>query len=162
MAKKEWSTYERRYCIDSDARTFTKTEIHHNTNVRGELTTPWKSTERIVNEYYALQLVKKKTTIPVPQPLLLKKELTSWSITTEYVAGTALDELPGNIRATAVPNADRYINDLVLPQLATLKSRCSGALTGDVIPPRRVIEKYPEKKWTPTRTQTQSIFSATR
>ncbi|KAJ4580988.1 hypothetical protein HRR90_003535 [Exophiala dermatitidis] len=158
MTKREWSTYERQYCIDHDAQTFTKTEIHHNTNARGERTTPWKSTERIKNEYYALRLVKKNTTIPVPQPLLLEKGPTGWSVTMEYVAGTPLDELPENIRAAAVQNADRYINDLVLPQLAKLKSRRSGALTGDVIPPRRVIERYPGKKWTPViRTQTQSF-----
>ena len=147
MVKKEWETYERKYCIDVDKNTFTKTEIPINTNAYGKQTTPWKSKERIRNEYLALKLIKEATTIPVPQPLSVKEKDGSLSVTMEYVAGVALDDLPQNIRPAAVAKANKFIKEVVLPQLASLRSNCNGALTGDIIPPRRVADRYPSSVW---------------
>lgn len=77
-----------------------------------------------------------------------------YQITIAYVPGKPLDELPENIQATAVQKADLYINNTVLPQLASLTSDCTGSLTGDIIPPRRVAEQFPDKVWAPRKAPT--------
>lgn len=149
MVIKEWKTYERQYCIDLDRGTFEKSEIPVNTNAYGKQTTPWKSKARIRNEYLALKLVKEFTNIPAPEAFRLREIDGCLSVTMEYVPGIALDDLPQSIRSIAVAKADKFINELVLPQLAALKSHTNGALTGDIIPPRRVAERYPKASWRP-------------
>jgi aminoglycoside phosphotransferase (APT) family kinase protein len=155
MARKEWKVYERKYCIDFDQKTFTKTEIPVSINAYGMQTTPWKSRERITNEYLALKLIEKTTTIPVPRPLSLIEKDGCLSVTMEYVPGVGLDVLRESIRPAAVKKANKFIQDVVLPQLARLESDCNGALTGDIIPPRRVAEKYENAHWESKRSPTK-------
>lgn len=65
----------------------------------------------------------------------------------EYAPGVGLDELHESIRLTAVLKASKFIQDVVLPQWAILKSDRSGAQTEDIIPPRLVAEKYWSTPW---------------
>ncbi|EXJ81359.1 hypothetical protein A1O3_07650 [Capronia epimyces CBS 606.96] len=147
MTVKEWETYERKYCIDSDNNTFRKTEIPSNTNLYGKQTTPWKSAARIKNEYQTLRFIKTHTTIPVPEALSIENRDGCWSVLTEYVDGIPLDDLPDNIRPAAVKKAQEFIEQVVLPQLSRLRSRVNGTLSGEVIPPRRVADMFPNTEW---------------
>lgn len=145
--KSEWDVYERKFCIDWEKETFTKTEIPVNTNLYGEETRPWMSRERITNEFLTLQLIREATTIPVPEPLSMTEEDGAVSVTVKYIYGVMIDDLAESIKGAAVLKADKFIRETVLPQLASLQSDRSGALTGHVIPPRRVAERFKDVTW---------------
>ena len=154
---KEWATFERTYRIDSAGGTFTKTEILFNTNIHGEPTTPWKSTARLRNEYSTLKFIREHTTIPVPQPLCTGEVDGCHYVVMEHIHGVALDDLPKDIRAGAVERAIKFIEDLVLPQLRNLKSDRNGSLDGQIIPPRRVVERYKGVEWFPQKAPTKKF-----
>ncbi|OAA57247.1 Protein kinase-like domain protein [Cordyceps fumosorosea ARSEF 2679] len=94
--------------------------------------------ERITNEAKALELIAKETTIPVPR--LVEHGIHPDGrryLITERIDGVPLSTIkddPSRVeRAHAIALA--FVNDIVLPQLATLKSRERG-IDGFVMPPR--------------------------
>ena len=98
---------------------------------------PVEASQYLQNEKAALQLVAANTTIPVPMVLDYSYEDGIYSLTMERLPGVTLDRVKKG-RAMALTNADRFINEHVLPQLRNLKSRSIGSVLGVVIPPERV------------------------
>jgi Choline/ethanolamine kinase len=71
----------------------------------------------------------------------------------ERVHGVALDDLPAEVRPGAVQRAIKFIEGTMLPQLRSLKSDRNGSLHGEIIPPRRVVERYKDTEWIPHKAQ---------
>lgn len=107
---------------------------------------PWAS-ERIWNEVAALKLISERTTIPVPKLISYgaKEDGTAY-LETERVYGIELSRIGEQCRMAnryshnnggpcheceqiAKENAQQFIREVVLPQLATLQSNTTG-LTG--------------------------------
>ena len=140
--RKERRSQERRYL-----QTFTKIEIPSWTDLEGKTQTPWMSKERLVNEYTTLEYIAERTTIPVPKPLHLGYVNGCLAMTTEWVDGVPFDDLDPQIRSTLY--LDEYVRTTVLPQLSALRSPTSGTIRGVVLPPRRVFDNYPQRRWCP-------------
>ncbi len=159
------------------AVTTTKT-TQHTTNIKpwttnhdGKPVTRLHDKERILTHAAALQLISKKTTIPVPKLLGFGEnpDGTAW-IETERVThgGIWLDlvqhwcrmpegkkhvdgasECP-ECEQIAFANARRFVQDEVLPQLNSLRSDTTG-LNGIVIPPLWIMDYDPETRWEPKK-----------
>lgn len=156
-------------------RSFTKRELLPEQLQKGPdgKPEPWKwSKERLLNEAYALGLVKEHTTIPVPRLLDFGVDDQGRTfVTMERIDGIQLGDIGDECRMPAsggTPhvsvgkcdvcadiannNADNFITKLVLPQLQQLTSYKTG-LNGFVLPPPRITETIPRDTW-------QSITSA--
>ncbi|MCJ1345187.1 hypothetical protein MMC31_003393 [Peltigera leucophlebia] len=129
-----WMTADRHYSLDYE--TFTKRELfphERKTNWKGEIIRmPW-STARLENEYAALEYIAANTEIPVPEVLSFEKIDGSYHLVVERLWATPLSQLEEN-RAEALENIKTFINTVVLPQLAQLRSNKLGNLNGVVIP----------------------------
>lgn len=60
-----------------------------------------------------------------------------------------MDELPPERRQLLMKNVDDYIYNIVLPQLASLRSRTLGQLSGVVVPPPRITSRDHRPVWQP-------------
>ena len=143
----EWRSQERRYQINLKRRTFTKIEIPSWIDIEGKTQKPWKSRERLMNEYMTLKYIGEKTTIPVPKPLHLRYINGCLAMTTEWIDGVPFDDLDPQTRSTSY--LDEFVRTTVLPQLKELTSRTSGTIQGEVLPPRRLFDIYPQRQWCP-------------
>ena len=143
-----------------DAWTFTKRELRPNErflNAKGEsIKAPW-STERLQNEFRALEFITSRTTIPVPKVIRFERIWGACQLVMERINGTPLNHIKNN-KAQALLNAERFINTAVLPQLRSLTSSTSGALIGVVIPPNRLAARDQRKCW-PVKTTSAPIFN---
>ncbi|KAI0172213.1 kinase-like domain-containing protein [Hypoxylon sp. FL1284] len=120
--------------------------------------------ERITNEVNALQLVSQKTTIPVPRLIdhgthpdgrryLITERINGFPLNDLLGMGCQMPE--GQEHADEKPcttcvhqsysNALEFIQDTVLPQLASLKSQERGIL-GFVMPPSWLTDSHPPWK----------------
>lgn len=153
-----WRTSDRFYSYD--ARTFTKRELRpseRKLNWKGEIIkSPW-STERLQNEYSALELIAAKTTIPVPKVLHFGLVWGSYQLVMERVNGRPLDRIKEN-RAKALLNTEKFITTTVLPQLRSLRSYTLGALIDVVIPPVRITTRDQRGRW-PAKVANTPLFS---
>ena len=156
-------------------RSFTKRELLPEQLQKGPDGKPWPwkwGKERLLNEAYALNLVKEYTTIPVPR--LLDSGVDNQGrtfVTMERIYGIELKDIGNECRRPASgqrphvshekcktcadianKNADNFITNFVIPQLQQLTSYETG-LNGFVLPPPRITETIPKGTW-------QSITSA--
>ena len=154
----ERSSQERRYRRSSDLQRFTKIEIPSWIDIRGATQTPWMSRERLVNEYTVLKYIAQKTTIPVPKVLDLGYVDGCLAMTTEWVDGITFDDLDSDLQSTSY--LDDYVRGVVLPQLDALTSHVTGTFQGVVLPPRRLFDAYPQRKWC-TRTAEKETYHFT-
>ncbi|MCJ1350015.1 hypothetical protein MMC31_008258 [Peltigera leucophlebia] len=152
-----WMTVDRHYSLDYE--TFTKRELfphERKTNWKGEIIRmPW-STARLENEYAALEYIAANTEIPVPEVLSFEKIDGSYHLVVERLWATPLSQLEEN-RAEALENTKTFINTVVLPQLAQLRSNKLGNLNGVVIPPDRITNKDPRPWWPPQTSSTDEF-----
>ncbi|KAL1981288.1 hypothetical protein VTN96DRAFT_2834 [Rasamsonia emersonii] len=122
--------------------------------------------KRLRNEAAALDYVSKHTTIAVPRLLSYGTDEEGQAyIETELLGGALCSEviyqcwMPegrkhntttggecSTCQAIATANADRYVKEVVLPQLEGLTSRTTG-LNGVVIPPPWVLEYDKRPQW---------------
>jgi hypothetical protein len=136
---------------------------------------PWLK-ERFAVEAAALTLLAEKTSIPVPRLVAAGgDEHGLCYLVTEYVPGSVRGDMAAlqcrmpRLHRPAQPearcavcqdivraNADRFVRDVVLPQLRGLRSRETG-LGGVVIPPRWVSEHDRRESW-PVRTSSRAEF----
>ncbi len=152
-----WITPDRHYSFDYD--TFTKRELfphERQTNLKGEIIRlPW-STERLENEYGALEYIAANTDIPVPEVLSFENIGGSFHLVVERVSAIPIYQMR-EYQAEALKNAKNFITILVLPQLADLKSTRIGNLNGVVIPPVRISDKDKWRWWPPRISSTQEF-----
>jgi len=129
----------------------------------------WKwGKERLLNEAYALNLIKEYTTIPVPR--LLDSGVDDQGrtfVTMERIYGIELKDIGKECRRPvsgqkphvyhgpcetcadiASNNDNNFITNSVLPQLQQLTSYETG-LKGFVLPPPRITEMIPRDSWQP-------------
>ncbi|KAI0472793.1 hypothetical protein GGR56DRAFT_582819 [Xylariaceae sp. FL0804] len=167
--------------------TFTKAmAVRPFSNIHGVDTSKKWPAERIRNEATALRLVREKTRIPVPRVLDVGRngdDGSYWYLTVERVDGIELSsvkdtcrrrqEAPpnGNLPAghtqkkctacqtIANQNAERFIKELMLPELRRLTSSQTG-LDGTVIPSPWVTEYDRRETWTPKRFPSSSSSSS--
>lgn len=119
-----------------------------------------------LNEAVAYQLLWEKTKILVPKllscgrdghgQLYLETELVRGAAQASEAAKFCSRPSPHGISMTSnrcpscdttvSANVQQFVNDIVLPELKTLKSRRTG-LNGCVIPPRWVLRLYPDNVW---------------
>lgn len=149
-------------------------------NIYGIDTSKKWPAQRIQNEVTALELIREKTTIPVPQVLDVglgqSQNGDGASLTVERVDGIELNKIKETCRqaphgrvpdghtlknctacqAIANRNAERFITDIMLPQLKSLTSSQTG-LNGIVIPPPWVTEYDRRETWS-SKTSTQQSF----
>jgi aminoglycoside phosphotransferase (APT) family kinase protein len=135
-------------------------------NIRSSVK-PWAK-ERILNEAAALKLIKEKTSIPVPTILSFgtHEDGTAYLVT-ERISGIEFDivgdqcRMPegqdhnyggpcNNCEMIAKAKAQRFIEETMLSQLATLKSDTTG-LNGFVLPPRPILEYDKRLDWAPMK-----------
>lgn len=119
--------------------------------------------ERFIHEAAALNLLRSRTTIPVPRVISCGKDEHGLSyLETELVPDSVRCDMAGDecrmpelhlvsvecekCRGIARQNADKFVRETVLPQLRTLKSNTTG-LSGFVIPPGWVIESDEREAW---------------
>ena len=153
-----WYNVDRFYSYDT--KTFTKRELRSSERVinwKGELAVgPWTA-ERLQNEYKALEFIAARTTIPVPKVIRFERIWGTNQLVMERIYGVPLSHLANN-KAQALLNAQTFIHTTVLPQLRSLKSTTSGALTGAVIPPPRLMPNIERTDW-PIKTARTPIFT---
>jgi hypothetical protein len=129
------------------------------------ITRPWVL-ERLRNEATALQLIAKETTIPVPKFINFGYDANGLaSLETERLPGIILEEIKKQCRMRmgkrhveeglcekcgniAKQNAQKFINEKVLPQLEKLQSTTTG-LNGFVLPPPWILEHDKRLHWEP-------------
>jgi hypothetical protein len=158
------------------AVTTTKSALHTanikpwSTDYQGNLITRLYDKERIQTHAAALQLVSKKTSIPVPKLLGFGEnpDGTAWIEVERTYGGVWLDLAgvecrmpPGKKHVAdegecdecariAEANASRYIRDEILPQLHSLRSDTTG-IGGTVIPPLWIMDYDPATCWQPKK-----------
>ncbi|KAK0629190.1 hypothetical protein B0T17DRAFT_615002 [Bombardia bombarda] len=122
--------------------------------------------ERFKVEPIALDLLASATAIPVPKLVAYGQDFEGLHyVATEYIFGSIRGDMAATecrmprlhrplqadtfCRAcadTVHANADKFVREVVLPQLATLRSRSTG-LGGVVVPPRWVLEHDKRESW---------------
>lgn len=123
-------------------------------------------TERLLNEAAALELISKRTTIPVPRVISFgTSEDGTTYLEVERIFGIELNWVEAQCRMPlgrthtdqgpckvcydiALSNTKHFIETVVLPQLAMLKSNATG-LNGFVLPPPWVLEYDKRTHWAP-------------
>ncbi|KAG7288327.1 hypothetical protein NEMBOFW57_007858 [Staphylotrichum longicolle] len=158
------------------ALTTTKSALH-TTNIKpwskdrqGKLISRLHDKERILTHAAALQIISKRTSIPVPKLLGFGEnpDGTAWIEVERTHGGIWLDLVgeecrmpPGKQHIAdggecdecariAETNASRYIRDEILPQLHSLRSDTTG-LEGIVIPPLWIMDYDPKTSWQPKK-----------
>ena len=151
------------------ASTFIKREIPLNKRNISWLTgkpvvNPWLE-ERFRNEAAALELIRNNTNIPVPRLissgkdenglLFLETELVLGSVRADMVGDECrmpqLHKIEGECnlcKELARKNSDRFVKEIVLPELSRLKASETG-LNGFVIPPPYVLNFDERTSWKP-------------
>ncbi|KAF1949140.1 hypothetical protein CC80DRAFT_497724 [Byssothecium circinans] len=134
------------------------------------------SEERILNEAAALKFISKRTTIPVPRLISYgKSDDGTMYLEVERILGIELNlvgdqcRMPkarahtdhgpcDSCRGIAKGNAERFIENEVLPQLSLLRSDTTG-LDGFVLPPPWVLEYDKRTHWaTKTSAPREYVF----
>lgn len=129
--------------------------------------------QRVQNEAASLQLIRAKTTIPVPKVLDVGEGPDGFYITTEFVDGVKLSEIGDQCyipserghqaknctlcRQIAEANATNFIQKMMIPQLSYLISYQTG-LNGTVIPPPWVTEHDRREEWPVKFSDTEAFF----
>ena len=131
--------------------------------------------ERFTVEVAALQLLSKRTTIPVPKLIAFGEDKKGLCyLETEYIPGSVRGDMAAeicrlshNLGEPESPcalcedivrkNADQFVREVVLPQLASLTSDTTG-LNGIVIPPRWVVEHDKREDWPVLSSQGAFVF----
>jgi tRNA A-37 threonylcarbamoyl transferase component Bud32 len=143
-----WQTAERHYTRKDE--TFVKRELHQDEKIRdldGKLIEIPLTRERLQNEAEALKLLK-KTTIPVPEVARsYYDEEGIYVLETERIFSETLDNIDPDKKNEALANVDKFLREIVLPQLQGLRSCTLGNLVGLVIPADRVTEKDKRRDW---------------
>ncbi|PMD12917.1 hypothetical protein NA56DRAFT_449748 [Hyaloscypha hepaticicola] len=143
-----------------------RTAAEYSTQPCGDVwfkTRHWK-TERIVNEAKALQLLAERTRIPIPKFIQCgQNDDGSMFLEMSRVDGIDLSEVgkkcqePGGMRHNASgkcneckniakANAEHFIQTILLPELAKLRSNRTG-LDGFVLPPAWMLEYDTRSHW---------------
>lgn len=155
-------------CYTTTATSFIKSEPRpdqRKTNIHGNIIVGRWPKERLYNEATALQLISTRTTIPVPKVISYGQRDGVAYLEMERIHGIQCSEAgevcrmpsrPGHkpgrrcdtCQQIATANAERFVNDVVLPQLGGLKSNTMG-LNGFVIPPVWVEEYDQRPLWEP-------------
>ena len=137
-----WETADRHYTLTSTS--FTKRELYaHEKHIRpldgATVDVPW-STGRLLNERDALTFIAENTTIPVPRIIDFSDKDGVCSLTIETIDGEMLDgmKLSQTDHETMMRNMHHFVEEIVLPQLRTLKSARFGQISGLVLPPPRL------------------------
>jgi hypothetical protein len=161
------------------AHSFTKREIPPPQRIKDKLGDdiiwPW-STQRLMNEGAALELISRETTIPVPRVIGYGKDEDGVAyLEVERVFGIQCEDVGKQCRMPkaqahnrsgeckdcakiAFEKVDLFITTVVLPQLRRLKSTVTG-LNGFVIPPPRVLQYDTRLEWKPkTSTKAEYVF----
>lgn len=132
--------------------------------------------ERFHVEPIALRLLARETTIPVPKLVAAGTDANGLRyVATEYIFGSVRGDMaalacrmprlhrPAEVdspcaacKATVHAKADRFVREVVLPQLARLRSHSTG-LDGVVVPPRWVLEHDNRECW-PVLTSSREDF----
>ena len=167
MATKSYATIHSAYKLSPNTfekRSRTAAEYHGQPS--GDVwfnTRHWK-TERIVNEAKALKLLAERTRIPIPQFIRCgQNDDGSMFLEMSRVDGIDLSEVgkecqrPGGVghndggecnecRNIAKANAEHFIQTVLLPELAKLRSNKTG-LDGFVLPPAWMLEYDTRLRW---------------
>ena len=139
----DWRVGDRIYKLTETTFTKRQPKPHERErNIHGDWAEyPWVR-ERLENERDALIFISKNTTIPVPRVLDWYEDEGAGTLVVEAVQGYVMDELmdtlPPEKRQILKKNVDDYMYNYVLPQLAALRSKRVGALSGIAMPPPRV------------------------
>jgi serine/threonine protein kinase len=180
MATKSWTTIHSGYELSPytfKKRSRTATEYY--AQPCGDVwfnTRHWK-TERIINEAKALKLLAKRTRIPIPQFIRYgQNDNESMFLEISRVDGIDLSEAgkecrkPGGVRHNsggecnkcmdiAKANAKHFIQTVLLPELAKLRSNETG-LDGFVLPPAWMLEYDTRSHWdTKTSSYQEFVFT---
>ncbi len=166
-------------------RTFTETtftkamRVQPRWNLHGvEVSKKW-TFDRIRNEATALELVRQRTTIPVPRVLKVGEGPDGTYLTVERVDGIQLDEIGEQCRQPVVngylpeghtakecaacqwianSNAEAFMRETVVPQLKNLKLYTTG-LNGIVIPMPWITEFDRRPAWkSKTSNEASNVF----
>ncbi|WEW60159.1 hypothetical protein PRK78_005644 [Emydomyces testavorans] len=139
-------------------------------NIRGELIIRLWAEERLMHEAAALKFISEKTTIPVPKVIGCGRRAGVPYLELERIDGIMFEDVgeicrmphqaghhPGEPCSTcqqiATTNVERFITDVVLPQLSQLKSKTTG-FNGFVIPPVWMLEYDRRPRWEPKTSET--------
>ncbi|MCJ1425040.1 hypothetical protein MMC29_002928 [Sticta canariensis] len=160
--------------------TFIKREIPYYKRAKRQnglpIEDPWLA-KRFSNEVAAYQLLKEKTSIPVPRVissgldvhgcLYTEMELVPSSVQASVAASVCRMPKQHDMTTVTGPcsycrdivrqNVERFVQDKVLPQLRNRKSNTTG-LNGCVIPPRWVMEADNRDYW-PVKTSSRMNYS---
>lgn len=112
--------------------------------------------ERLRNEHDALRFIGEKTTIRVPKVLYYSAEENRLEVA--RIHGITLDDVKEEDRPLAIARIEHYLQEDVLPQLRSLKSRLLGQLQGVVIPPPRLCLYEPRLDWPRRQSRAFEIF----
>lgn len=143
-----WQNEQRHY-LRTDT-TFVKRELRQHEKVRdiyGKLIENPSTRERLQNEVKALRFISSNTSIPVPEVLDFYIDNGAYVLVTKRVFGETLDNIEPHDKAEAVENVDKFLQQIVLPQLQELRSSRLGSLVGPVIPPLRVTDRDKRPFW---------------
>ena len=150
----DWRLSDRIYKLTST--TFTKRQCRPHERVRnsrgGVAEHPFNR-ERLENERDSLRFIAEKTNIPVPRVIEWSEEEGAGALTVEAVQGELMKDLMHKIpiadRETLKQNVDTFLLEVVLPQLAALRSTRLGQLSGVLVPPPRVSNLDHRPVWEP-------------
>ena len=117
--------------------------------------------ERIENERDALIFIARNSSIPVPRLLEWSDIDGVGSITVERISGKMYSELHEGLEPSDQAKLERntitFIEEILLPQLQSLRSTKMGQLAGVVVPPVRVSYHDKRPQWE-SRTSTTSRY----
>ena len=150
----EWRTVDRIY--RSTPTTFTKRQCKPHESVRavhGGVAEGRFNRERLENERDALEFIAKNTSIPVPRVLEWSVEEGVAAISLEKIKGECMLELVDSLTAaeqqTLQDNVEKFVHEVVLPQLARLRSNRLGQISGALFPPNFVNSVDRRPTWNP-------------
>lgn len=104
---------------------------------RGFVHTPAQPVDRLRNEAACLQLVRARTSVPVPRVLEAYEDDGSFVLVTERVSGRDVEELTPEERALVTAEVEGYA-----AELKQLRSRRPGGPTGLMCPPPRAADGF--------------------
>ncbi|KAG4427651.1 hypothetical protein IFR05_016866 [Cadophora sp. M221] len=167
MATKSYTTIHSGYKLSPCTfEKHSRTAAEHYTHSCGDVwfnTRHWK-TDRIANEAKALKLLAERTRIPIPQFIQCgQNDDRSMFLEMNRVDGIDLSEVskecqkPGGVRHNdggecnkckniAKANVEHFIQTVLLPELAKLRSNKTG-LDGFVLPPAWMLEYDTRLRW---------------
>jgi serine/threonine protein kinase len=141
--QKSYTVGDREYTFTKS--TFTKRNIRPGLNIDGSQIFTDFPRERLRNEHDALLFIAEKTTIKVPKVIYFSE--TDDILTVELIDGISLDDVEEKDKARAMANVERYLTEVVLPQLHKLRSARLGQLQDIVFPPPCISLRDRRRSW---------------